>query len=57
MESLKQHLDNAHNAVGQLWDNAHDGYQQEDIDECDCDLCKAIEAIEKAKTLLAIKGS
>lgn len=47
MESLKQHLDNAHDAVGQLWDNRHDGYQQEEIDGCDCGLCETEGEIKK----------
>jgi len=47
MESLKQHLDDAHDAVGRLWDNKHDGYQQYEINECDCDLCEADQAAKK----------
>jgi len=44
-------LINAHNSVSQLWENAHDGWQSEEIAECDCDLCEAANSLDLAMEL------
>tara|TARA_R100000808_G_C2140519_1_gene148354 strand:- start:1022 stop:1210 length:189 start_codon:yes stop_codon:yes gene_type:complete len=44
IEALKEAL----NRVSQLWENAHDGWQSEEIAECDCDLCEAANLLDLA---------
>ena len=44
-------LIDAHRAVGRLWENAHDGWQSEEIAECECDLCEAANSLDLAMEL------
>ena len=50
--SLNEALIKAHNSISQLWDNAHDGWQSEEIAECDCDLCEAVNSLDLAMELI-----
>tara|TARA_Y100000310_G_scaffold283879_1_gene306170 strand:+ start:130 stop:423 length:294 start_codon:yes stop_codon:yes gene_type:complete len=52
MKNLEQHFNRTYHAIGRLWEYAHDGYQQYEIDECDCDLCEADSAARQQHAVL-----